>query len=113
MDLFVYGTLMDPERVRGLLGHPLDGEAATLAGYRRATLARLPYPFAVPQAGEAIDGVLLRRLSAEDVARLDRYEGVDDGLFVRREVRVETAAGPATAWIYLGGESLLRRLSSQ
>ncbi len=44
------------------------------------------------------EGALLRNASADDIARLDYYEGAYD--FVLRDAVVETSAGPATARVY-------------
>jgi gamma-glutamylcyclotransferase (GGCT)/AIG2-like uncharacterized protein YtfP len=77
MDVFVYGTLTDPERVaavvegfafvggavcRGL--HPVEGR----------------YPTLVP--GGEVAGRLLR-VDEAGLSSLDRYEGVGSGLYVR------------------------------
>lgn len=83
MDVFVYGTLTDPERVASVvesyafLGsavvsglHPVQGEYPTLA------------------PGGETGGRLLR---TDDVRALDAYEGVTDGLYARISVPVEHA----------------------
>ncbi|WP_126661980.1 gamma-glutamylcyclotransferase family protein [Haloterrigena salifodinae] len=97
MLVFVYGTLTDPERVASLLE---DGPGeyefvgpATLEGLQRVDGR---YPTLVP--GGSVEG---RLLSVDDPAlkRLDRYEGVDRGLYVRVAV-----SGPddRRVWIYVG-----------
>ncbi|MFB6304472.1 MAG: gamma-glutamylcyclotransferase [Haloferacaceae archaeon] len=75
MDVFVYGTLTDRATVDSLLD-----SYAFLGGARVDGLhvAAGTYPTLLP-GGEAA-GRLLR---TEDVATLDRYEGVDEGLYVR------------------------------
>lgn len=76
--VFVYGTLTDPGRA----GAVLDG-----LDYRgRAVLDGLcrvegTYPTLAP--GGSVEG---RILATDDVAALDRYEGVDEGLYVRVSV---------------------------
>jgi len=75
MDVFVYGTLTEPARVESVVDsyaylgsavldglHPVEGEYPTLA------------------PGGRTGGRLLR---TDDVAALDRYEGVASGLYVR------------------------------
>lgn len=69
-DLFVYGTLRDPTRVQELLGHPCRTVPARLPGYDRRE-GRWPYLMRAD-----IAGCLLRGLTAEDLAKLDAYEGV-------------------------------------
>jgi len=72
------------------------------------------YPFLVPvgvpaeagaEIGTQVDGELLLGLSADDLTTLDRYEDVDDGLYVRSVVTVRTPDGPREAWAYLRGPS--------
>jgi gamma-glutamylcyclotransferase (GGCT)/AIG2-like uncharacterized protein YtfP len=75
MDAFVYGTLTDPERVAAVVDsyaflgpavidglHPVQGRYPTLA------------------PGGRTGGRLLR---VDDADALDRYEGVESGLYVR------------------------------
>ncbi|MFB6221459.1 MAG: gamma-glutamylcyclotransferase [Halolamina sp.] len=101
MDVFVYGTLTEPETVGtvvdsfAFLGpavlsglHPVDGQ----------------YPSLAP--GGQTGGRLLR---TDEVAALDAYEGVDDGLYVRVSVPV-TGAGDAAAdeaAVYVGDHERL------
>ena len=83
-DLFVYGTLRDPQRVAELLGHPCPGEPARLPGYQRHE-GRWPYLVRTD-----IEGLLLRGLSDEDMAKLDAYEGVDTALIEGAQRRLYT-----------------------
>lgn len=93
MDVFVYGTLTEPAQVgrvvdsysfvggavlRGL--HPVEGRYPTLA------------------PGDRVAGRLLRTAG---VRALDRYEGVDDGLYVRVSVPKRSADGEPVA-VYVG-----------
>ena len=95
--IFVYGTLTDPERVASLL----EDDPGTYEFVSPATLEGLHrvdgrYPTLVP--GGSVEG---RLLSVDESAleRLDRYEGVDRGLYVRVAV-----SGPddRCVWIYVG-----------
>ncbi|SFB82925.1 Gamma-glutamyl cyclotransferase, AIG2-like [Halobiforma haloterrestris] len=94
MYVFVYGTLTDPDRVEAVLeGEPparyeLQGRA-TLEGLHRVDGR---YPTLAP--GGRVDG---RLLAVDDVGleRLDRYEGVEDGLYVRVSVPWKTDAASA------------------
>ena len=75
MRVFVYGTLCDPETASNVLdAFQYDGPA-TLDGFHRV---EGEYPTLAP--GGEVDG---RILVTDDVAALDRYEGVDRGLYVR------------------------------
>lgn len=85
MNIFVYGTLTNPEQVTRVVDsyafvgsavleglHPVDGRYPTLA------------------PGGEVGGRVLR---TDDVAGLDAYEGVDSGLYVRVTVpRVDAPA---------------------
>jgi len=73
--LFVYGTLTDPDTAAAVLETFSFEGAATVDGLHRAEGA---YPTLLP--GGSADG---RVLETPDVERLDRYEGVDRGLYVR------------------------------
>jgi gamma-glutamylcyclotransferase (GGCT)/AIG2-like uncharacterized protein YtfP len=89
-DVFVYGTLTDPDRVASLLEEwSFEGEA-TLAGLHRVDGR---YPTLAP--GGSVDGRILR---TDDVATLDEYEGVPSGLYVRIAVpRIPHATAGASS----------------
>ena len=95
MDVFVYGTLTAPERVGELLDSFVFVGPATLAGLQ---LVEGRYPTLAP--GGETAGRLLR---TDEVGALDRYEGVDDGLYVRVAVPLDAPDGyPDTAAVYVG-----------
>ncbi|WP_049927967.1 gamma-glutamylcyclotransferase family protein [Halopiger goleimassiliensis] len=82
--VFVYGTLTDRAQVEQLLaadGFAFDG-AATLEGLHRVDGR---YPTLAP--GGSVEGRVLavERLALE---RLDAYEGVEDGRYVRTRVPI-------------------------
>lgn len=95
MDVFVYGTLTDPHVAAGVLGDYEYGPEATLYGLERVAGE---YPTLAP--GDAVEGTILH---TDDVAALDAYEGVDDGLYVR--VRVPAASGSVA--VYVGDPAAL------
>jgi len=72
-DLFVYGTLLDLETRRAVVGRPCRTRVAALAGYVRR-VGRYPYLAADATARTA--GRLLLGLTLDELARLDDYEGV-------------------------------------
>lgn len=86
MYVFVYGTLTAPERARAVLDSFVFVGAATLGGLR---VVEGRYPTLAPPAAAddglppAVGGRLLR---TDEVAALDAYEGVDDGLYARLAV---------------------------
>jgi len=75
MEYFVYGTLTDPAVASTVLDEFSYCGPATLEGLHRVDGA---YPTLLP--GGSTDG---RLLVTDEVAALDRYEGVDRGLYVR------------------------------
>lgn len=84
MDAFVYGTLTDPERARAVLPEFEFLGPATLSGLHRVDGE---YPTLAP--GGRVEGRVLR---TDDAAALDRYEGVESGLYVRVSVPLEGGA---------------------
>ncbi len=102
LGLFVYGTLMDADVRRLVIGRPLETEQtqpATLKNMRRVYIAGRVYPMVVPRRGDSVEGLLLSGLSAEDYERLDDFEGGD----YRRErqpVWLADAPEPVNAWLY-------------
>ncbi|GAB3668443.1 gamma-glutamylcyclotransferase family protein [Halopiger thermotolerans] len=99
MRVFVYGTLTDPERVETVLdGRPpaayAFGGDAMLEGLHRVDGE---YPTLAP--GGTVDGRLLS-VDEPGLERLDRYEGVDRGLYVRVSVPVDD--GDDRAAVYVG-----------
>ncbi|PSQ32682.1 gamma-glutamylcyclotransferase [Halobacteriales archaeon QS_9_70_65] len=97
MDVFVYGTLRDPDRAREVVGHADFGPDARLVGLGRVE-AR--YPTLAP--GGETDGRVLR-LRGGDLAALDAYEGVDRGLYAR----VRMPDGDGGLWSYVGDPAAL------
>ncbi|RKD88045.1 gamma-glutamylcyclotransferase (GGCT)/AIG2-like uncharacterized protein YtfP [Halopiger aswanensis] len=103
--MFVYGTLTDPDRVDAALGdlpgseYAFDGDA-TLEGLHRVDGA---YPTLAP--GGTVDGRLLS-VDEAGLERLDRYEGVDRGLYVRVSVPIDGCSGSDgsddSAAVYVG-----------
>ena len=98
MDVFVYGTLTDPARASALLSDFSFRGSATLHGLHRIEGR---YPTLAP--GGRTDGRLLR---TSEVERLDAYEGVDRGLYVRVSVPIEDGNGNEAA-VYVGDAGAL------
>ncbi|MFP8952020.1 gamma-glutamylcyclotransferase [Natrialbaceae archaeon A-arb3/5] len=101
MYVFVYGTLTDPEQVEAVLetDQAVFGGTATLEGFHRVDGR---YPTLAP--GGRTAGRLLS-VDEDELARLDRYEGVERGLYVR--VSVPRASGDETAEVYVGDPTRL------
>ncbi|WNJ98319.1 gamma-glutamylcyclotransferase family protein [Thalassospiraceae bacterium LMO-JJ14] len=77
-NFFFYGTLCEPEIAREILGRPLSGcspRPGILSGYKRVYVSDATYPAVVPDDEHAVDGLLVKRISALEASRLSRYEG--------------------------------------
>ncbi|MFC6758063.1 MULTISPECIES: gamma-glutamylcyclotransferase family protein [Haloarcula] len=96
MEVFVYGTLTEPSTAGRILDrYEFDGRAE-LRGLHRVDGA---YPTLAP--GGRCEG---RLLSTPEVATLDRYEGVDRGLYVRRSLSADDGS---TVQCYIGDPAQL------
>lgn len=114
LPLFVYGTLSDPAFASNLLERKIEIESARLLDFELQPLGALPYPTASEAPGEVVAGGLYRALSAEDYARLDAYEGVHEGLYVRLEGRAVAGApgsgrDPEPVFVYVATAKTRRR----
>lgn len=102
MRFFFYGTLMDPDVRRRVLGRDVGRrllQPATLEGYRRARRRGADYPILCPASGGRIAGILLCSATVRDARRLARYEGGD---YIRRRVFVALpSGGNCAAWVFL------------
>ena len=97
MDVFVYGTLTDPDVATRVLGGEFEyGPEATLDGLHPVEGR---YPTLAP-GGTAVGRVLV----TDRVADLDAYEGVDSGLY--RRVTVPREAGGSVE-LYVGDPARL------
>src|SRR5229473_2228585 len=92
--LFVYGTLMDEERLEQLTGRRFPRRRATLERFARVVAAH-GYPTIVPQAGARVEDV-----DAASLAALDVYE--DAGrLYARRSAEVLVAGERIPCEVYV------------
>lgn len=101
MDLFFYGTLCHPPLLEAVLGRAAVTEPAALPGYEVLWSAEGAWPVIRPGAGAA-QGRLMRDATAEDLARLDFYEG---GFGYRTAALPVEAAGATIALVYLPPEA--------
>ncbi|MFN3938353.1 MAG: NUDIX domain-containing protein [Gemmobacter sp.] len=74
-DFFFYGTLCHQPLLETVLGRKVEVEPARLADHAVFWAAGQSFPLIVQSPGAEAEGVLVRGLSPEDVARLDFYEG--------------------------------------
>lgn len=108
MELFVYGTLVNPALVRSLTGKTVSAKPARLTGFRRFQNPG-SYPYILPSPDDCVEGVILCSLDAADLEKLDRYEAEGD-LYFRTEIEVQTDCGPRRCETYVGNPSAVDRL---
>ncbi|TDT77988.1 nudix-type nucleoside diphosphatase (YffH/AdpP family) [Litoreibacter halocynthiae] len=73
-DIVLFGTLTDPELLEIVLGAVADAQPVALADHRVFTAAGETFPLLLPCEGAQAEGLLLKNLTDEQVARLDYYE---------------------------------------
>lgn len=98
--LFLYGTLRDPDILAAVLGRIVREDElakATAPGCAAVYFPGQFYPALVRRAGTAAPGLLLSRLTDDDLLALDAFEGDQ---YRRGEVQLLIAAGPVTAEVY-------------
>lgn len=108
---FFYGTLLDPDVLRTVLGRRVAPESlfpARLAGYRISRAFGKTYPILAAKPGAEAKGLVAAGLDDRDAARLFHYE--DDG-YSTVEVDLAGAHGPLRAWVFMPG-SRMRALPS-
>ncbi len=79
-DLFFYGTLRDAlvrERVIGRAGALQDLRSATLSDFAVRRVRGTAYPMLVAEEGARAEGIVMIGLVYDEIARLDRFEGVN------------------------------------
>lgn len=77
MRYFFYGTLMDIDVLRAVIGTDVAMEPAVLRGWRRVGVRGEDYPIIIRDMSSRVDGVLVRGLDERAAARLASYEGAE------------------------------------
>lgn len=100
---FFYGTLLDPDVRRLVLGRDLEPASlheAVLADHRIARARGKTYPILAAKRGAKAHGLVASHLDDRDAARLFHYE--DDGY---RTVELDLAVfeGRISAWAFMPG----------
>lgn len=108
--IFVYGLLTFPEIVSAITGQNFTMVPAVLPGYRRFGLSKSPLDTPVPvlleETGYRQIGQLLLDVDAASVAKLDFFEDLDSGHYVKTPVRVEAQGQWFPAFCYSAGPAL-------
>lgn len=113
--IFVYGLLTFPDVVTALTGRQIQAKPAVLVGYRRYGLAKSPLQTPVPvllaEAGFRQCGQVLLDVDAASVEKLDYFEELDSGHYVKTAVRIEVEGQWLEAFCYSAGPALAPYIS--
>jgi gamma-glutamylcyclotransferase (GGCT)/AIG2-like uncharacterized protein YtfP len=99
--LFAYGTLQDPDVLGAVLGRPVEVTRLSQAqalGFAVVTYPGRVYPALVTSPGATALGTLVDRLSADDFAVLDAFEGEE---YRRATITINVTGSPIPAFAYL------------
>ncbi len=108
VNLFVYGTLMNPRIVKRVTGTTFEMAPAELKGYKRV-MAGTGYSYITPSEGSRVKGLILYHIDDASLARIDRYEAVGE-LYDRCEIDVLVKRRTQRAHTYVANIAGLRRL---
>ncbi len=116
-NLFIYGSLRDPEIFKSVCGRgftrkfsnvddeTLFAELALLPNYRRVSPDNV-YFYAVKDPSSRIEGFLIYDVPVSAMAEIDKYEGKR---YDRENVRVSTANGRVEAQAYLASHKSMKK----
>lgn len=93
MQLFFFGTLMDPEIRALVMGRDVDSDRlqpAIAQGFRRVFVAGRHYPMLLKHSSGWVEGTLISGVDAQSLHRLQVYEGWEYSL---RPIQVQTQSG--------------------
>lgn len=93
--VFVYGTLINPEVQRRIIGRLVEGTPDTLENVTKSEikLGANTYPILVEAQGHNVDGHILT-VTPTELARIDKYE-----TDAYRRLRMQTKNG-VDVWVY-------------
>ena len=108
-NIFIYGTLRDPEVLSHLLRRVPPMKPAKVEGFRKYFDSEAGFPMAIQEKGSVIEGALMTGIGSRDLSSLDDYEGVRKGLYKRITVQVipTGAKVPVEAFMYVKGSDEL------
>jgi gamma-glutamylcyclotransferase (GGCT)/AIG2-like uncharacterized protein YtfP len=94
-NLFVYGTLKDPQIQKKVLGRRVEGTMDRLPDYKKSTirLSGRQFPIVKPAAGQSVEGLVIG-VTPPELTQIDHYEGQT---YQRQKV---TLASGRSAWVY-------------
>ena len=98
MNVFTYGSLMYDSIWSRVVAGTYPKKSGVVQGFERLKVRNEPYPGLI-RGQDVVEGVVHFDLTAQDVARLDRFEGE---LYQREEVEVVCEDGERTpALVYV------------
>jgi len=106
--VFVYGTLLFPEVVKGLTGYSFQTIEATLNGYHRCTVKNSDYPAIVKKPGSQVDGKILLNLDNRSYEILRFFEG-DEYQCISVDVQTANSKYTACVFIWMGANEMLEK----
>lgn len=94
-NLFVYGTLKDPEVQERVFGRKTNGSSDILQGYKKSEVIinGKTYPAIVPNAKTITDGLVIT-VTPQELKLIDEYE---TAAYKRIAVRLKSGV---SAWVY-------------
>ena len=92
MNVFTYGTLMDPKVFYFFSSNKYEEESVILKGYQRRHVKNAYYPGIIPSPEHSTKGKLYKNVVETDLAKLDHYEGDQ---YKKTMVKVENEKGEA------------------
>lgn len=115
--VFVYGLLTLPEVVHAITGQRYSMRPASLADYKSYGLSQQPGDTPVPALtdcpGHLQHGQVLLDVLAPELDKLDFFEELDSGLYLRQKVRVQSQGVWLDSWCYTAGPALLPYLAGE
>ena len=106
-NVFTYGSLMFADVWTRVVAGRYESLAAALHGHARLQVRDETYPGMIEDVDAIVNGVLYLNVDADDLERLDHFEGVD---YERRSVTVVDARGTsheAQTYVYRQVDRLL------
>ena len=103
--LFIYGTLINPEIQKSILGRIINGMPDALEGYKKSAikLDNEKYPIIIPDENKMVNGFIIE-ISDDELKKIDEYEGVE---YKRKEIISKSGI---SVWVYVKKRGSLVRL---
>ena len=109
-NVFVYGSLMFDDVWNRIVQRHYEKHTAVLSGYKRLCVKGENYPGLVKSFNNSVEGVIYLDVTAQDIKRLDRFEGE---YYKKIPVTVSSESGHALdADVYLFNKSYKNLLSN-